>query len=166
MSARVASVAAAWQREDCEEFLLHEARLLDEAKFDDWLALFTSDAQYWVPSEPNQQNPHDTVSLMYDDRRLLETRVRRLASPRIYSQEPRSRTSRIVANVTLEESSAGHALVRSKFMMIEFRRNEQRLFGGTCFHRLVRYESTLRIRLKRVDLLNCDAPLDGLVVPF
>ena len=166
MSARVASAAAQWQREDCEDFLLHEARLLDEAKFDDWLALFTPDAQYWVPSEPNQQSPHDTVSLMYDDRRLLETRVRRLASPRIYSQEPRSRTSRIVANVTLEESSADYALTRSKFMMIEFRRNEQRLFGGTCFHRLVRHEGALRIRLKRVDLLNCDAPLDGLVVPF
>ena len=166
MSASAASAAASWRREECEEFLLHEARLLDEAKFDDWLALFTPDAQYWVPSEPNQQSPHDTVSLMYDDRRLLETRVRRLASPRIYSQEPRSRTSRIVANVTLEESSADYALVRSKFMMIEFRRNEQRLFGGTCFHRLVRHEGALRIRLKRVDLLNCDAPLDGLVVPF
>ena len=76
----------------CEQFLMHEARLLDEAKFDDWLALFTADAWYWVPSEPNQDNPHDTVSLMYDDRRLLETRVRRLASPRMYSQEPRSRT--------------------------------------------------------------------------
>ena len=166
MSARMASAAALLRREDCEDFLLHEARLLDEAKFGDWLALFTPDAQYWVPSEPNQQSPHDTVSLMYDDRRLLETRVRRLASPRIYSQEPRSRTSRIVANVTLEESSADYALTRSKFMMIEFRRNEQRLFGGTCFHRLVRHEGALRIRLKRVDLLNCDAPLDGLVVPF
>ena len=103
---------------------------------------------------------------MYDDRRLLETRVRRLASPRIYSQEPRSRTSRIVANVTLEEVGPDYALVRSKFMMIEFRRNEQRLFGGTCVHRLVRHEDALRIRSKRVDLVNCDAPLDGLVVPF
>jgi len=88
----------------CERFLLHEARLLDEGKFDDWLALFTPDAWYWVPSEPDQDNPHDTVSLIYDDRRLLETRVRRLASPRIYSQEPRSRTSRMVSNVSIEDS--------------------------------------------------------------
>lgn len=155
-----------WSSQECESFLLHEARLLDEAKFDDWLALFTPDAQYWVPSESGQQSPHDTVSLMYDDRRLLETRVRRLASPRIYSQEPRSRTSRIVANVTFEERGPDVALVRSKFVMIEFRRNEQRLFGGTCFHRLIRQGDGLRIRLKRVDLVNCDAPLDGLVVPF
>jgi 3-phenylpropionate/cinnamic acid dioxygenase small subunit len=118
-----------------------------------------------VPSEPDQKSPYDTVSLIYDDRRLLETRVRRLASPRIYSQEPRSRTTRIVTNVTLEESGQD-ALVRSKFMMIEFRRNAQRLFGGTFFHRLVRHEGGVRIRLKRVDLVNCDAPLDGLGVPF
>lgn len=155
-----------WGQQHCEKFLLHEARLLDEGKFDDWLSLFTLDAQYWVPSEPDQRSPYDTVSLMYDDRRLLETRVRRLASPRIYSQEPRSRTSRIVTNVTVEETGLDFALVRSKFIVLEFRRNEQRLFGGTCFHRLVVHENQMRIRLKRVDLINCDAPLDGLVVPF
>ncbi|HZP75457.1 MAG TPA: aromatic-ring-hydroxylating dioxygenase subunit beta [Pseudolabrys sp.] len=149
-----------------EAFLIHEARLLDDARFDEWLGLFTPDAQYWVPSEPGQQDPHDTVSLIYDDRRLLETRVRRLASPRIYSQEPRSRTTRIVSNVTVEEEAKDTALIRSKFMMIEFRRNEQRLFGGTAFHRLVRQGGPLRIRFKRVDLVNCDAPLDGIVVPF
>src|SRR5918995_5831827 len=118
----------------CEQFLLHEARLLDEAKFDDWLALFTADGWYWVPSEPGQDNPHDTVSLIYDDRRLLETRIRRLASPRMYSQEPRSRTSRIVANVTIEQSAAdGTACtVRSKLQLLEYRRETQRMFGGTC----------------------------------
>ena len=67
--------ATALDQEHCERFLLHEARLLDEARFDDWLSLFTPDGCYWVPSEPDQDNPHDTVSLIYDDRRLLETRV-------------------------------------------------------------------------------------------
>src|SRR5262249_14385542 len=54
-------VAEALDFTRCERFLLHEARLLDEGKFDDWLALFTPDAWYWVPSEPDQDNPHDTV---------------------------------------------------------------------------------------------------------
>ena len=150
----------------CEQFLMHEARLLDEAKFDDWLALFTADAWYWVPSEPNQANPHDTVSLIYDDRRLLETRVRRLASPRMYSQEPRSRTSRIVANVTIEDAEGRAATVRSKFLMIEYRREQQRLFAGTAWHRLVQIDGAIRIAWKRVDLVNCDAPLDGITQPF
>jgi len=150
----------------CEQFLLHEARLLDDAKFDDWLALFTADAWYWVPSEPGQSNPHEVVSLIYDDRRLLETRVRRLASPRMYSQEPRSRCSRMVGNVTIEDSDVAGTTVRSKFLMIEYRRETQRLFTGTALHRLVPVDGAIRIGWKRVDLLNCDAPLDGITQPF
>jgi 3-phenylpropionate/cinnamic acid dioxygenase small subunit len=150
----------------CEQFLLHEARLLDEGKFDDWLALFTPDAWYWVPSEPGQPDPVETVSLIYDDRQLLETRVRRLASPRMYSQEPRSRTSRIVTNVTIEEAGKDACTVRSKFVMIEYRREQQRLFGGTVLHRLAQNDSRIMIAWKRIDLVNCDAPLDGITIPF
>lgn len=150
----------------CEQFLLHEARLLDEAKFDDWLALFTAEAWYWVPSEPDQADPVETVSLIYDDRRLLETRVRRLSSPRMYSQEPRSRTSRMVGNVGIEDADLNACTVRSKFMMIEYRREQQRLFGGTMLHRLVQSDGRIMIAWKRVDLVNCDAPLDGITVPF
>jgi benzoate/toluate 1,2-dioxygenase beta subunit len=151
---------------ECEAFLVHEAELLDEGRFENWLALFTGNAWYWVPIEPNQDSPLTTVSLIYDDRKLLETRVRRLASPRMHSQEPRSRTSRIVTNVTLRERKPASALVRSKFMMVEYRRGDQRPFAGTYLHDLVRIDGTLRIASKRVDLVNCDAPLDGLVVPF
>src|SRR4051812_581140 len=109
----------------CEQARAHEARLLDEAKFDQWLALFTADAWYWVPSEPGQANPQDTVSLMYDDRRLLETRVRRLASPRMYSQEPRSRTSRLVTQVSIEDAQGRGATGRPKFVIGEYRREQQ-----------------------------------------
>lgn len=153
---------------ECEQFLIQEARLLDDCRFDEWLSLFTADAWYWVPSQPNQENPRDTISLMYDDRRLLETRVRRLASPRIYSQEPRSRTSRMIGNVTIEEVTPdGKACtVRSKFQLLEYRRETQRIFGGTCFHRLIQGEKGIQIAWKRVDLVNCDAPHEGLVVPF
>ena len=150
----------------CERFLLHEAQLLDDGQFDDWLALFTPEAWYWVPSEPGQVDPVETVSLIYDDRRLLETRVRRLSSPRMYSQEPRSRTSRIIGNVTIDEAGKNVATVRSKFVMIEYRREQQRLFGGTALHRLVQADGRIMIAWKRVDLVNCDAPLDGITIPF
>jgi benzoate/toluate 1,2-dioxygenase beta subunit len=175
MTGAPAPAAAASQRlarsgpltvSECEQFLVHEARLLDDARFDEWLSLFTTDAWYWVPSEPNQASPRDTVSLIYDDRRLLETRVRRLASPRIYSQEPRSRTSRMIGNVTIEDADATGTTVRSKFQLVEYRRETQRMFGGTAFHRLVRGDHGIQIAWKRVDLVNCDAPHEGLVVPF
>ncbi len=149
-----------------ERFLLHEARLLDEARFEEWLGLFTADAWYWVPSAPGQANPHDTVSLIYDDRRLLETRVRRLANPNIHAQTPPARASRIVANVTAEESSPAALVTRSKLLMVEYRRNAERLFAATCRHRLIARGSGLAIAWKRVDLVNCDAELEGIVLPF
>ena len=157
---------AVLSRSMCEDFIVNEARLLDEGQFDEWLTLFAPEGRYWVPSEPGQASPLDTVSLMYDDRRLLETCVRRLLSPKIYSQEPRSRTSRVVGSITVGASHPGTTKVRSKFVMVEYRRGEQRLFSGTCWHELVTAGSDIRIALKRVDLLNCDAPLDGLAVPF
>ena len=153
---------------EARRFLLQEARLLDEARYEEWLALFTADAWYWVPSQPGQTSPLDTVSLIYDDRRLMETRVRRLKNPHLHAQQPASRTSRIVANVTLEATDPPEqgVTVRSKLLMVEFRRNEQRLFAGTCLHRLVRTGDGVKIAWKRVDLVNCDGVLEGLVVPF
>jgi 3-phenylpropionate/cinnamic acid dioxygenase small subunit len=151
---------------EAEKFLLHEARLLDEARYDEWLALFTEDGWYWVPLEYGQKSPFDTASLIYDDRRLLETRVRRLANPSMHSQNPPSRASRIIANVTMEETASDAATVRSKFSMVEYRRNAQRFFAGTCFHRLVGSGGATRIAWKRVDLVNCEAELEGLVLPF
>lgn len=153
---------------EAEAFLLREARLLEEARFEEWLALYTEDCWYWVPSQPGQKSPRDTVSLIYDDRRLLETRVRRLGSAHLHAQQPPSRTSRIVANVTLEGREADGAVqrVRSKLLLVEFRRDRQRTFAATCWHGLVRRGGDLRVTWKRIDLVNCDGELDGLVILF
>lgn len=162
-------MAAQGELHAIEAFLIHEARLLDERRFDDWLALFTGDCWYWVPTEEGQQSPHDTVSLMYDDRRMLEARVRRLSGgDRLHAQQPASRTSHIIANATVEEHDPanGEYTVRSKFQMVEYRRDKQRLFAGTNTHRLRRGGDGLKICWKRVDLVNCDSVMDGLSVPF
>jgi benzoate/toluate 1,2-dioxygenase beta subunit len=73
----------------------------------------------------------------------------------------------MVTNLSLEPGSHEPGqIVRSKFILVEYRREEQRLFAGTYLHRLVIDSGTPRIAMKQVDLVNCDAPLDGLVVPF
>ncbi|MGH8519704.1 MAG: aromatic-ring-hydroxylating dioxygenase subunit beta, partial [Panacagrimonas sp.] len=59
-----------------EQFLYHEARLLDTGQLEAWLELFTDDATYWVPLEENQEDPHLTSSIIHDDRTLLELRVK------------------------------------------------------------------------------------------
>ena len=74
--------------QEIESFLIAEARLLDERRWDEWLALFTDDGWYWVPLEEGQANPREVVSLIYDDRRLLETRSRRLAEAALHAQTP------------------------------------------------------------------------------
>lgn len=153
-----------------EQFLYHEARLLDDARFDEWLALFTDSAWYWVPTSPDQENPLETVSIIYDDRRLLETRVRRLGNPNIHAQSPPSRTSRIVGNIVITSSETAmddvDVTVSSRFQMTEFRRDTQRQFAGALTHGLVVAESDFLIAWKRVDLVNCDGMMEGITVPF
>ena len=153
---------------DIEAFLFREARLLDERRFEDWLDLFTDTGWYWVPTRPDQDNPRDTISLIYDDRRLLETRIRRLRNPRVHAQVPPSRTSRIVANVAIEAERPADIdlLAVSNFQLVEYRRDRQRLFAGSARHGLVRDGDGFRIQWKRVDLVNSEGTLDGISVLF
>ena len=152
--------------DEISAFLFHEARLLDERRWKDWLALFADDGWYWVPIEEGQADPRRTVSLMYDDRKLLETRVRRLTNGHLHAQSPVSRTTRTIGNATVEGEEDGVLTIRSKFQMIEYRRNSQRLFGGTYWHGLHDNNGDFEIRWKKVELVNCDSMMDGLSVPF
>ncbi len=149
-----------------EDFLTHEADLLDQGRYEAWLALFTADGWYWVPSQLDQADPQLTISLMYDDRRLLETRVRRLTQSIMHAQTPRSAATRQVTNLAVTGRDGDAIVVRSKFTMVEYRRNAQRVFAGTYIHRLVPAGGSFRIASKRVNLVNCEAELGGLVVPF
>ena len=152
--------------QDITEFLIWEARLLDERRWEEWLSLFSKDGWYWVPIEEKQSDPKTTVSLMYDDRKLLETRVRRLTTGSLHSQSPVSRTTRMIDNLTVENEHKNIITVRSKFQMIEYRRNNQRLFGGAYLHKLSRDGDSFVIGSKKVELVNCDSMMDGLNVPF
>src|SRR3954447_20668443 len=102
-------------REPFELFLIHEAQLLDQRRFRDWMALFTEDGTYWVPAVPNQESPFNQASLFYDDHELMKTRVDRLEHPRIHVQTPPSRTAHLVGNVIVEhaDEAAGEYLVGS-----------------------------------------------------
>ena len=155
-----------------EEFLYHEAQLLDDARFDEWLALYTDTAWYWVPIQPGQDNPFDTVSIIYDDRKLMETRVRRLGNQHIHAQSPASRTSRLIGNVTINQTGKSDQMYQcdiqasSRFQMVEYRQETQRVFAGAQHHGLVRRGETFNIAWKRVDLVNCDAMMEGITIPF
>jgi 3-phenylpropionate/cinnamic acid dioxygenase small subunit len=155
-------------RRPFEDFIVHEARLLDDRRFRDWMGLFAEDGTYWVPSVPGQDSPFNQASLFYDDRDLMKTRVDRLEHPRIHVQTPPSRTAHLVGNVVVDEAddAKGEYLVSSTVMMVEYREDRQRVFAGRQHHRLRRDGAGLRIVQKRVDLINCDSAFDAMAVPI
>jgi len=141
------------------DFVYAEARMLDEQRFESWLELFAEDGRYWMPLSPEQTDARLHTSLMDEDRLLLKIRVERLKGARTYSQQPRSRSHHLLQQPTVEarDDMAGIYRTRTAFHYVETRLDEQSLFAGWATHELVATEAGLRIRLKRVDLVNCDA---------
>jgi 3-phenylpropionate/cinnamic acid dioxygenase small subunit len=162
------TLAKAFAPPDVELFVLHEAALLDARRFRDWMALFADDGTYWVPAVPNQDSPFNQASLFYDDRDLMETRVRRLEHPRIHVQTPPSRTVHQIGRVMMDETPGrdGEIVVSSSVVMVEYRLDTQRVFGGRQLHRFRPHDGSFRIAQKRVDLVNCDAAFEPMAVPI
>ncbi len=153
-------------RSEMEQFLYREARLLDSGRFYEWLGLFTDDATYWIPLEANQGDPLTTSSIVYDDRRLLEIRVRQFQHPRAHARVPVPRTVHHVGNVQVMDTEGREVRVNSALVLLEYRRERQRVWGALVEHRLRRTVDGLRIAAKRVDLVNSEAELDGVVCFF
>ena len=151
---------------EVERFLYSEARLLDTHRLEDWLALFTDDATYWVPLAQNQTNPYEHSSIIHDDRTLLAIRVRQYAHPRAHARLPATRTVHQVGNVLVIEHSAEIIRTASTLVLIEYRQERQRQWGALVEHTLRRTSEGLRIAAKRVDLVNSEAELDGITVLF
>ena len=149
-----------------EQFLFHEARLLDDRRFREWMGLFTEDGTYWVPAVPGQESPFDQASLFYDDRDLMQTRIARLEHPRIHVQTPPSRTAHLIGNVSAEPGADGEYRVSSTVIMVEYRNDKQRVFAGRQTHHLRRDGAELKIVQKRVDLINCDTAFEAIAVPI
>jgi benzoate/toluate 1,2-dioxygenase beta subunit len=146
-----------------EQFLYHEARLLDTGQYEAWLELFTDDATYWLPLERDQKDPYETSSIVHDDRTLLELRVKQARHPRAHARLPLARTVHQVGNILVEE---GHheIKVNSTLQLVEFRNERQRLYGALVEHRLRRAGDSFKIAHKRVDLVNSEGELDGIAI--
>lgn len=150
--------------QDLIDFVHHEARLLDEQQFDHWLDLFTEDGYYWMPLAHGQTDPILHASLMYEDKLLLQVRVERLVGQRTFSQQPKSRCHHLLQQpqvIDFDANAAEHT-VRTAFHYTETRGDQQTIYVGWATHHLVLDNGQLRQRLKRVDLLNCDAPFGNI----
>ena len=153
--------ATAITRQDLIDFVVQESRLLDAKRYEEWNALFTDDAFYWVPAAPDQEDGLNHCSHMYEDKLLRELRIERLKSPRAFSQQPPSRCHHLLQTPSVEsfDVEGNGFLVRTEFHYTESQGDELQFYVGTCFHHLTLQDGALRITLKRVNLLNCDAAL-------
>jgi 3-phenylpropionate/cinnamic acid dioxygenase small subunit len=144
------------------DFVALEARLLDAQRWDEWLALFAEHGRYWVPlAGEGQADTRTHNSLADEDRLLLQVRIARLQNPRAHSQHPPSRCQHVLQRPSIESADAlaDRFELRTPFVYVESRGPHSLTLTGSARHRLVRQAGTLRIELKRVDLLDAGAPL-------
>ena len=151
---------------ELERFLIYEARLIDEQRWEEWNALFLEDGEYWIPAAPDQPDPKNHVSLMYETGLLRAVRIKRYRDPHAFSLQPRPRSVHIVSNVMLHsfDEATGDCVVKATFIMLQYRRDQQDVFGGSYTHHLKVVDGQYRIARKRVDLVNCDAAMENILI--
>jgi len=158
--ARPAKLPTPELQREIEQLLYHQSELLDGKRWQDYIDLFADDGVYWMPVSPEQTEWEGSPSIFAEDKYLMEVRMGRVTHPTAWSQAPMWGTSHVVGNVVIEAAARGEWLVRSRFHMMELRRDTVRHFGGTYRHTLVRQRGQLRIKLQRVDMFNAQAPYD------
>jgi len=139
-------------RSEVEDFLYHEAALLDSWKLDEWLALLSEDATYRVPSNDRpQSDPKTALFMIADDIRRIRARVTRLKDPHAHAEYPRSRTRRLISNVRIVERNP--LRVEANFIVHRFRGNDDvRQYVGLYRYTLVPQQGTFRIQSREAIL--------------
>ncbi len=146
-----------------EQFLFGQAELLDGKHWQAFIDLFAEDGIYWAPVNREQTEWLDSPSIFAEDCELMTVRMGRITHPNAWSQAPNWETSHIVGNIVVVSASATHVQVRSRFQVMELRRDTVRMLGGSYGHTLLRTPDGFRIQLQRVDLINAQAPWDYVI---
>ncbi len=140
------------KREDFENFLYMEARLLDEWRLEDWERLFTDDGRYLVPpmgiSNADSADPANMLFLIADDRTRIHQRVIRLMKKSAHAEYPHSRTRHCITNVELRGHGDLGTKVSAAFATHRVRRREVIIYVGQLLYTLVRIEGALALREK------------------
>jgi 3-phenylpropionate/cinnamic acid dioxygenase small subunit len=145
---------------EIEQFLYAQANLLDAKHWQDYIDLFADDGLYWMPASPEQTTWDGVPSIFAEDRHLMAVRMKRVLHPDAWSQRPLWGTNHIVGNVVIESANAREVVVRSRFHMMELRRDDVRHFAGSYLHRLRSTPQGWRIVVQRVDMANAQAVFD------
>jgi len=142
-----------------EQFLFREARYADEHDYDAWEALWTDDALYWVPAGDDTSDPVAVVSVVYDNRNRISTRLKQLRTGKRYSQSPPSNLRRVISNVEVLGTEGEDTVVAANFVLVESRVRGMQVWAGRTTYRLRVVDGELKLAYKKVALVNADQPL-------
>jgi benzoate/toluate 1,2-dioxygenase subunit beta len=145
-----------------EQFVYREARYADEHDYDAWEALWTDDALYWVPAGGDLADPGGQMSVIYDNRSRIGTRLNQLRTGRRYAQTPPSRLRRVVSNVEVLGREGDDTVVGANFILAESRERGVVTWAGRTTYRLRWADGELKLAAKQVLLVNRDQPLPTL----
>ena len=145
-----------------EQFLYAEARYADEHDYDAWEALWTEDALYWVPAGGDLTAPAGQMSVIYDNRSRITTRLAQLRTGRRLAQTPPSSLRRIISNIEVLGTEGADIVVGANFMLAESREPGVQIWAGRLTYRLRLVDGELRLAGKQVLLVNRDQPLPTL----
>jgi 3-phenylpropionate/cinnamic acid dioxygenase small subunit len=143
-----------------EQFLFYQAELLDTKCWQAYIDLFADEGVYWMPARPEQTEWLDSASIFAEDKQLMSVRMGRITHPNAWSQAPLWETNHVLGNVVIEELAETRIRVRSRFQVLELRRDQLRSLAGVYRHTLLRRGEDFKIELQRVDLMNAQAPFD------
>lgn len=152
--------------EAVEDFYVDEAALLDTHRYEDWLALLAPEFSYWVPVRTTTYRKDlpgfsDTVSFFEDTRASIATRVRRLVeSKSAWSEEPPSRTRRLVTNLRAGTTPDGE-IVAASYLLIVRSRGDDPDFEMLSAERLDRFRV---VGSDRLELVHRSVLLDQSVI--
>ncbi|MEA2347662.1 MAG: hypothetical protein QOG62_1449 [Thermoleophilaceae bacterium] len=144
---------------EVEQFIYREARLQDEHCYDDWEALWTEDAVYWVPFGGVDPDPETQVSVIFDNRARISTRIKQLHTGKRHSQNPPSDLRRVMSNVELVEQDGDELSVGANFVIYESRERGMTTWAGRSEYRLRRIDGELKMARKKVILVGNDRPM-------
>lgn len=163
----LAPVPDGFDRHEVEQFIYREARHADENDYDAWEALWTDDALYWVPADMNPVDPLRQMSIIFDNRSRISTRLKQVRTGRRYAQAPPSHLRRLISNIEFLGGRAGadgavDLEVGANFVVVEARPRGNHIWGGRVTYRLRRVDGELKLAYKRVQLVDADRPIPTL----
>jgi 3-phenylpropionate/cinnamic acid dioxygenase small subunit len=143
------------------ELIWREAQLLDDKDYDAWQTLYTEDAKYVIPVDPDTEDFESSLNMVYDDARMRHMRVTRLVQGYSMSAVAAARTSRTISRFTVEEITEDTVTLRSAQVLVGFKRDKFQMLGADLRHRIRFAGDDARIELKLIRLVNSDSAVNA-----